>query len=85
MTLSCSDVALMLVTVSDPGLVIHKLQEVSIGNFIPHPATVVSISLTSLRTETGRYPRVVPCSFCIFRSNTFVTSDLAWKHKTALS
>ncbi|KAK2191888.1 hypothetical protein NP493_43g02028 [Ridgeia piscesae] len=37
----------------NPGLVIHKLQEVSIGNFIPHPATVASISLTSLRTETA--------------------------------
>ena len=41
---------------SDPSVDITKIQEVAIGNFIPHPATVTAIALTSItgiRTETG--------------------------------
>lgn len=29
------------------------LQEVSMSRYIPHPALVVSVTLTSVRTETG--------------------------------
>ena len=43
---------------SDPTVHVTKIQEVAIGNFIPHPATVTAIALTSItgiRTETGEY------------------------------
>ena len=30
-----------------------KVQEVAVGNFIPHPATVVAVNLTTIRTDSG--------------------------------
>ena len=50
--LSVSDFFLLFAVIS---MNIQKLQEVAIGNFIPHPATVITITLTSIRTETGTY------------------------------
>ncbi|GAA6089444.1 RAB6A-GEF complex partner protein 1, partial [Tachysurus ichikawai] len=32
---------------------VDLLQEVSMSRYIPHPALVVSVTLTSVRTETG--------------------------------
>ena len=38
---------------------VQKLQEVAIGNFIPHPATVITLTLTSIRTETTSEFRLI--------------------------
>ncbi|KAL0965856.1 hypothetical protein UPYG_G00286660 [Umbra pygmaea] len=37
----------------NPSAVVALLQEVSMSRYIPHPALVVSVTLTSVRTETG--------------------------------
>ncbi|XP_012724631.2 guanine nucleotide exchange factor subunit RIC1 [Fundulus heteroclitus] len=36
-----------------PSVSVELLQEVSMSRYIPHPALVVSVTLTSVRTETG--------------------------------
>lgn len=36
-----------------PTASVELLQEVSMSRYIPHPALVVSVTLTSVRTETG--------------------------------
>ncbi|XP_014852069.1 PREDICTED: RAB6A-GEF complex partner protein 1 isoform X2 [Poecilia mexicana] len=36
-----------------PSVCVELLQEVSMSRYIPHPALVVSVTLTSVRTETG--------------------------------
>lgn len=36
-----------------PSVSVALLQEVSMSRYIPHPALVVSVTLTSVRTETG--------------------------------
>ena len=36
-------------------LQVQKIQEVAIGNFIPHPAMVVALTLTTIRTEMCMY------------------------------
>ncbi|KAK6494251.1 RAB6A-GEF complex partner protein 1-like [Huso huso] len=38
---------------TNPSASIELLQEVSMSRYIPHPALVVSVTLTSVRTETG--------------------------------
>ncbi|XP_030049654.1 guanine nucleotide exchange factor subunit RIC1 isoform X2 [Microcaecilia unicolor] len=38
---------------SNPTAIIQVLQEVSMSRYIPHPSLVVSVTLTSVRTETG--------------------------------
>uniref|UniRef100_A0A665VYQ4 Protein RIC1 homolog n=1 Tax=Echeneis naucrates TaxID=173247 RepID=A0A665VYQ4_ECHNA len=37
----------------NPSAIVELLQEVSMSRYIPHPALVVSVTLTSVRTETG--------------------------------
>lgn len=37
----------------NPTASVELLQEVSMSRYIPHPALVVSVTLTSVRTETG--------------------------------
>uniref|UniRef100_A0A8C7K8I1 Protein RIC1 homolog n=1 Tax=Oncorhynchus kisutch TaxID=8019 RepID=A0A8C7K8I1_ONCKI len=37
----------------NPSACVELLQEVSMSRYIPHPALVVSVTLTSVRTETG--------------------------------
>ncbi|XP_072019324.1 guanine nucleotide exchange factor subunit RIC1-like [Amphiura filiformis] len=37
---------------SNPSAVIHRIQDLSLANFIPHPSSLVSLTLTSLRSET---------------------------------
>ncbi|XP_057674804.1 guanine nucleotide exchange factor subunit RIC1 isoform X2 [Corythoichthys intestinalis] len=37
----------------NPSVSVDLLQEVSMSRYIPHPALVVSVTLTSVRTETG--------------------------------
>uniref|UniRef100_A0A8C5DQP7 Protein RIC1 homolog n=1 Tax=Gouania willdenowi TaxID=441366 RepID=A0A8C5DQP7_GOUWI len=37
----------------NPSVNVELLQEVSMSRYIPHPALVVSVTLTSVRTETG--------------------------------
>nr|XP_033781566.1 RAB6A-GEF complex partner protein 1 isoform X2 [Geotrypetes seraphini] len=37
----------------NPTAIIQVLQEVSMSRYIPHPSLVVSVTLTSVRTETG--------------------------------
>ncbi|XP_051907308.1 guanine nucleotide exchange factor subunit RIC1 isoform X1 [Hippocampus zosterae] len=37
----------------NPSVSVELLQEVSMSRYIPHPALVVSVTLTSVRTETG--------------------------------
>ncbi|CDQ94412.1 unnamed protein product, partial [Oncorhynchus mykiss] len=37
----------------NPSASVELLQEVSMSRYIPHPALVVSVTLTSVRTETG--------------------------------
>lgn len=37
----------------NPSAYVELLQEVSMSRYIPHPALVVSVTLTSVRTETG--------------------------------
>ncbi|KAF7664633.1 hypothetical protein LDENG_00170890 [Lucifuga dentata] len=37
----------------NPSATVELLQEVSMSRYIPHPALVVSVTLTSVRTETG--------------------------------
>ncbi|XP_029469743.1 RAB6A-GEF complex partner protein 1 isoform X2 [Rhinatrema bivittatum] len=37
----------------NPSAIIQVLQEVSMSRYIPHPSLVVSVTLTSVRTETG--------------------------------
>ncbi len=55
----CADCHIMIFrlerrsTQTSPTVGIMKVQEVAVGNFIPHPATVVALTLTSLRTETA--------------------------------
>ena len=38
-----------------PTVQASKIQEVAIGNFVPHPANVIAVTLTSIRTETGEH------------------------------
>lgn len=41
----------------DPLMELIKIQEVSLGNYIPHPVCVSGLALTSLRTEKfGKVP-----------------------------
>ncbi|CAH1775600.1 unnamed protein product [Owenia fusiformis] len=55
----CADCHIMLYSIErkasqpTPTVEMSKIQEVAIGNFIPHPAAVVAITLTSLRTESA--------------------------------
>uniref|UniRef100_A0A4W3INZ1 Protein RIC1 homolog n=1 Tax=Callorhinchus milii TaxID=7868 RepID=A0A4W3INZ1_CALMI len=37
----------------NPSAIVEVLQEVSMSRYIPHPTLVVSVTLTSVRTETG--------------------------------
>lgn len=37
----------------NPSASVELLQEVSMSRYIPHPGLVVSVTLTSVRTETG--------------------------------
>uniref|UniRef100_A0A3Q3M013 Protein RIC1 homolog n=1 Tax=Mastacembelus armatus TaxID=205130 RepID=A0A3Q3M013_9TELE len=49
----------------NPSANVELLQEVSMSRYIPHPALVVSVTLTSVRTETGitlKAPQQLP--FC---------------------
>lgn len=39
---------------ADPSLLLTKLQEVAVGNFITHPSTVIAITMTSIRTDAGK-------------------------------
>lgn len=43
----------MLCFSPNPSVSVELLQEVSMSRYIPHPALVVSVTLTSVRTETG--------------------------------
>jgi len=38
---------------------LSKIQEIPIFSFIPHPANVVAVSLTSLRTDAGNTARAI--------------------------
>ncbi|XP_013407525.1 RAB6A-GEF complex partner protein 1 [Lingula anatina] len=55
----CADSHIMMFSIDrkntqpNPTVEINKIQEVAIGGFIPHPASVTAITLTSLRTETA--------------------------------
>ena len=42
----------------DPVMELIKIQEVSLGNYIPHPVCVTGLALTSLRTEN--FGRTLP-------------------------
>ncbi|ELT93270.1 hypothetical protein CAPTEDRAFT_227272 [Capitella teleta] len=55
----CADCHIMIYSIlrvnvqPNPTVQVSKIQEVAIGNFIPHPANVVALTLTSIRTDTG--------------------------------
>ena len=42
-------------------MTISKVQEVAVGNFIPHPATVIAINLTTIRTDSGSVKNQQQC------------------------
>ena len=41
--------------ITDPSLLVHKVQEVAIANFIAHPIMAVAITLTTITTDTSMY------------------------------
>lgn len=50
-------ILLMCFVFIDPLMELIKIQEVSLGNYIPHPVCVSGLALTSLRTEKfGKVP-----------------------------
>ncbi len=40
---------------ANPIATISRIQDLSLANFVPHPTSLVSLTLTSLRSETGQF------------------------------
>ena len=58
-----------------------KVQEVAVGNFIPHPATVVAVNLTTIRTDSGDHFTTTAIRACFSYTNlhyTHCVSHVLW-------
>ena len=61
-----------------------KVQEVAVGNFIPHPATVVAVNLTTIRTDSGEHFTTTAIRASLSYTNLYYTYPLCQSHVTVL-
>ena len=62
-----------------------KVQEAAVGNFIPHPATVVAVNLTTIRTDSGEHFTTTAIRASLPCTNLCYTYPLRLSHGARIS